>query len=134
MLVATLNICREQSCNEKVRKNHYLCREHWEKNQEGTIDECPKCGVYKDIKYPFCIECNKKAKPARKKESKSTGDNKKTPRRYDPVRADTFDERAAILEEDPKAEDKRLLFDKQEGKCVYCGNGYQYTTNFKSSI
>ncbi len=119
------NICKEQSCNEEVQEGHYLCREHWWRKRKGAINECPQCGVYKDTKYPFCIECNKKANAACKKKPKSAEDKQKT-RRYDPVRADTFDERAALLEDDPKAEDKRLLFDKQQGKCVYCGNVYQY--------
>lgn len=121
----TPNICKEQSCTEKVRRNHYLCREHWEKSQEGVIDECPQCGAYKDAGYPLCIECNKKASAASKRKPKS-GKNKQKIRRYDPVRAGTFDERAALLEDDQKAKDKRLLFHKQQGKCIYCGNVYQY--------
>ena len=121
----TPNICKEQSCTEKVRRNHYLCREHWEKSQEGVIDECPQCGVYKDAGYPLCIECNKKANAVRRRNQKPAADKQKT-RRYDPVRADTFDKRSALLEDDPKAEDKRLLFDKQQGECVYCGNEYGY--------
>ena len=119
------NICKEQSCTEKVRRDHYLCREHWEDCQEGVIDECPQCGVYKDVGYPLCIECNKKANVASKKKPKS-GENKQKIRRYDPVRAGTFDERAALLEDDQKAQDKRQLFHDQQGKCVYCGNEYQY--------
>ena len=119
------NICREQSCTEKVRRNYYLCREHWEESQEGVIDECPQCGVYKDAGYPLCIECNKEASAVSRKKSKQSEDKQKI-RRYDPVRADTFDKRAALLEDDPKAKDKRLLFHQQQGKCVYCGNEYQY--------
>ena len=105
------NICKEQSCTEKVRRDHYLCREHWEELQEGVIDECPQCGVYKDAEYRLCIECNKEASAVRRKKSKQVEDNQKT-RRYDPVRADTFDERSALLEDDEKAKDKRLLFHK----------------------
>ncbi len=123
--MATPNICKEQSCTEKVRRNHYLCREHWEESQEGVIDECPQCGVYKDVGYPLCIECNKKAKAVRKKKSKQAEDKQKT-RKYDIGKADTFSERTALLEDDPKAEDKRLLFDAQQRKCVYCGNQYRY--------
>ncbi len=41
-------------------------------------------------------------------------------------RVDTFEERTAMLEDDQKAQDKRLLFDYQLGKCVYCGNEYGY--------
>ena len=81
------NICKEQSCNEEIKESHYLCREHWGKEQKGTINECPQCGVYKDAKYPYCRECNKKAnathRPVRAEECKE-----KT-HRYDPVRANT---------------------------------------------
>ena len=80
--MATPNICKEQSCTEKVRKNHYLCREHWKEFQEGVIDECPQCGVHKNMGYPLCIECNKKANVVRKKKSKQAKDKQKT-RKYD---------------------------------------------------
>lgn len=119
------NICKEQSCNEQIRIGYYLCSAHWDESREGTIDKCPQCGVYKDTRYPLCIECNKKANSVRKEEAKPTQDNHKS-RRYDQVKADTFDERAALLEDDPKAEDKRQLFDQQQSKCVYCGNKYLY--------
>lgn len=81
------NICKEQSCNEKIKESHYLCREHWGKEQKGAINECPQCGVYKDAKHSYCRECNKKVnathRPVRAEECKE-----KT-RKYDPVRADT---------------------------------------------
>ena len=43
-------------------------------------------------------------------------------RRYDPVRAES----RCFTRDDPKAKDKRLLFHQQQGKCIYCGNEYQY--------
>ena len=119
------NTCKEQSCNEEVQEGHYLCREHWWRKRKGAINECPQCGVYKNAKYPFCIECNKKADSVYRRNQKSA-ENKQTTRRYDPVRADTFDERADLLRDDPKAEDKCQLFHDQERKCVYCGNVYPY--------
>ena len=51
------NICNEQSCNEEVQEGHYLCREHWGREQKGAINECPQCGVYKNAKHPYCREC-----------------------------------------------------------------------------
>ena len=121
-------ICKKEHCNEELPKaTHYLCREHWQKKREGTIDKCPQCGVvYKDAKNSICIECNKKANAAHSRKPKSAEDKQRPARRYDSVSTDTFDERSALLENDPKAEDKRLLFDKQQGKCVYCGNDYLY--------
>lgn len=121
----TPNICKEQSCNQEIRRGHHLCREHWEESEEGVIDECPQCGLYKDWNYPLCIECNKKAKAMHKSTTKPTADTQE-PRRYDPARARTFEERKALLEDDPKAKDKRQLFDQQQAKCVYCGNVYPY--------
>ena len=119
------NTCKEQSCNEEVQEGHHLCREHWWRKRKGAINECPQCGVYKDAKYPFCIECNKKANAVHRRNQKSA-ENKQKTRRYDPVRDDTFDERADLLRDDPKAEDKRQLFHDQERKCVYCGNVHPY--------
>ena len=127
--MTTANSCKEQTCSEKIRAGHFLCREHWRKSQEGAINECPQCGVYKDAKYPFCIECNRKAitktrQPRSNAEKSSAGAQKS--RRYDAPKAETFSERSALLEDDPKAQDKRLLFDEQQHKCVYCGNVYKY--------
>ena len=127
--MTTANICKEQSCSEKIRADHFLCREHWQKSQDGAINECPQCGVYKDSKYPLCIECNKKAnartRTTRAQPPKTTAGTEKT-RRYDPPKADTFAERSALLEDDQKAKDKRQLFHDQQRKCVYCGNVYRY--------
>ena len=55
--MTTPNICKEQSCNEKVLEGHYLCRGHSGKEQTGVINECPQCGVYKDAKHSYCREC-----------------------------------------------------------------------------
>ena len=81
------NICKEQSCNEKIKESHYLCREHWGKEQKGALNECPQCGVYKDAKHPYCRECNKKAN-ATHRPVRAEACKEKT-RKYDPVRADT---------------------------------------------
>lgn len=107
------NICKEQSCNEEIREDHDLCSKHCTRKRKGAINECPQCGVYKDANYLYCIKCHKSQR-------------KQKTRKYDPVRADTFDERAALLEDDPKAKDKRQLFHDQDRKCVYCGNVYPY--------
>ena len=122
------NICKEQSCGEKLsRKGHYLCPTHWEMAETGDIDECPSCGVYKDSKYNLCIKCNKKKRIGNTQRIKTAPTEKPAkPRKYDFVKADTFQERSALLEEDQKAQDKRQLFDDQDHRCVYCGNKYGY--------
>ena len=119
------NICQEQSCRERIRPDHYLCHAHWDRSEEGVIDPCPQCGAYKDSRHPLCIECNKKSDKAQKTRSNSLPDARQT-RRYDPIRADTFSERTALLEDDQKARDKRQLFHQQQDRCIYCGNKYQY--------
>ena len=104
--------CKEQSCNKKIQGNHYLCRAHWKKEQEGKINKCPQCGVYKDVRYRFCINCNDYSKRV------STLPKRKKTRRYD--------RRITSPKDDPKAKDKRQLFHDQRGKCIYCGNEYPY--------
>ena len=123
--MTTPNICKEQTCSQKIRRGHYLCSVHWQANEEGIIDKCPDCSRYKEAKYPLCIECNKKSKAETKAEPKMVRESQNS-RRYDAVKASTFDERAALLEDDPKAEDKQLLFHEQREKCVYCGHKYKY--------
>ena len=46
--MTTANICKEQSCNEKIPGGHYLCYKHWQESQEGVVNECPDCGRYKN--------------------------------------------------------------------------------------
>ena len=127
--MAAINTCKEQLCSEEIKSSHFLCGEHWQKLQDGAISECPICCVYKDSKYPRCIECNKKT--GAKTRSTHTVSPKpaagtQKARRYDPVKADTFEQRTALLKDDQKAKDKRQLFDHQKRKCVYCGNEYKY--------
>ena len=55
--MTTPNICREQSCEERIRKGHHLCRTHWDQSQDGTIDQCPACDSFKNARYPFCVKC-----------------------------------------------------------------------------
>ena len=122
------NLCKEQTCDKQLpRKDHFLCRIHWDMNTKGAINKCPECGVYKDSGYELCIKCNKKKKVRSIRQTKTTPTEKRAkPRRYDSEKAETFSERAAFIEDDPKAKDKRLLFDEQKHKCVYCGHQYRY--------
>jgi 5-methylcytosine-specific restriction endonuclease McrA len=93
----------------------------------GLLNKCPECPVYKDSNYELCRACNKKSRTRSAKKKKSTPRKERaTDRRYDFVEGETFTERTSALEDDRKAEDKRLLFHKQGQKCVYCGNKYRY--------
>ena len=123
--MTTPNICKEQTCSERIRKDHYLCRAHWEASEEGLIDECTGCSRYKEAKYPLCIECNKKSKAETEAKPKMVKESQNS-RRYDLGKASTFDERAALVEDAQKAKDKRQLFHDQDEKCIYCGNKYKY--------
>ena len=118
----TPNTCKAQFCRRYVQRTWVLCREHWRDSQDGVINECPQCrGVYKNAKFDVCLDCFEDGKENRRanggQQGAPTGDS---------VRADTFADRIAFIEEDRKAQDKRLLFDYQQGKCVYCGNGLGY--------
>ena len=73
-------------------------------------DESYLTVTYQATSFESAInECPKKANAAHRRTQKPEEDKQKT-RKYDPVRADTFDERDA----DPKAEDKSLLFHEQQ--------------------
>lgn len=189
--MTTANVCKEQSCNEKIRGDHYLCRKHWQESQDGIINECPECGAYKNASYNLCVACEKprteitgtepnicrmqfckkyvprnfrlcrehwreeqdgvikkcsqcetyknarfdlclacfrqdKIQGLEDERGTKAPQNQQAPDEDALVRPDTFAERIAMLEADRKAQDKRLLFHYQLGKCVYCGNEYGY--------
>ena len=54
------NICNFVECDESIRSDHYLCRAHWEQEQDDEIDECDNCGQYKLSQYELCITCKRK--------------------------------------------------------------------------
>ena len=58
------NLCKEQTCEERLRrKDHYLCRAHWDMSESGDIDECPECGVYKDSATTSALSATKSIVP-----------------------------------------------------------------------
>ena len=109
-----------------MQKNFRLCRGHRREEQDGVINECPQCGTYKNARFDICFGCFEKDKV---QNARSQGNSEAKESRHisnggDQVKADTFSELIAMLEEDRKAEDKRLSVDYQQGKCIYCGNEY----------
>jgi len=58
-----INICRYWSCQERIRSDHFLCIEHYDDYCDGFIDECPKCGRFKDSLYELCLDCAQGRKP-----------------------------------------------------------------------
>ncbi len=51
------NQCQFWDCNETIRRDHYLCLNHYTRAQAGNIDKCPSCGRYKDAEYDVCLAC-----------------------------------------------------------------------------
>ena len=52
------NTCGYWECNRPIPYNHFLCAEHYDDWQNYLIDECPKCGRFKDAMYDLCLDCN----------------------------------------------------------------------------
>ena len=55
--------CEFWSCQEVIRDDHFLCRDHYSRLQEGSINQCPSCGRYKDAQYETCLDCDAKPRP-----------------------------------------------------------------------
>ena len=55
--------CEFWSCREETRDDHFLCRDHHSRFEEGSIDRCPSCGRYKDAQYETCLDCHAKPRP-----------------------------------------------------------------------
>ena len=57
--MTTPNQCRFWSCDEIIRRDHFLCYSHYTGHQEGKIDECPQCDSYKSASYLVCRNCER---------------------------------------------------------------------------
>lgn len=51
------NVCGYFSCNRRIRRDHFLCAEHFEDWEDELVDECPNCGRFKDAEYKLCLDC-----------------------------------------------------------------------------
>jgi predicted GIY-YIG superfamily endonuclease len=52
------NVCAYAGCNKHIENpKYFLCPEHHERRKEGIIDQCPKCGKFKDAHYKQCLDC-----------------------------------------------------------------------------
>ena len=65
------NICNFVECDESIRSDHYLCRAHWEQEQDDEIDECDNCGQYKLSQYEFCLTCKQELSRSKKNSSRT---------------------------------------------------------------
>ena len=50
------NTCGYWDCDKRLRDNQFLCEEHHQDWEEGTLDRCPKCGRFKDMQYYLCLD------------------------------------------------------------------------------
>ena len=102
--------CAEQDCSTVIPEEHYLCRPHWDQEQQGILSECPECGNFKPSEYALCRMCQR----SQQRISARPSDSGRPYDRYDGA-------------DDPKAKDKRYWFHKQnDGVCNYCGRQYPY--------
>ena len=65
------NICNFVECDESIRSDHYLCRPHWEQEQDDEIDECGNCGQYKLSEYELCLPCKRELSRSKKNSSRT---------------------------------------------------------------
>ena len=53
----SLNFCSYAGCKKQIPSNHFLCAEHHEDYKSQLINECPKCGRFKNTYYKYCADC-----------------------------------------------------------------------------
>lgn len=58
------NQCQFWNHNEAIRRNYFLCSIHYAMYETGTIDRCPECMKYKEIRYEVCGKCHPSAASA----------------------------------------------------------------------
>ena len=99
--MTTPNQCQFWNCDEIIRRDHFLCYDHYTGHQEGRIDECPQCDSYKGASYPVCRNCERQpAAPQRGFTRPSAGIAEPEARPYQPAAAPPGNANyAALLEE-----------------------------------
>lgn len=50
-------VCAMWDCSQVIRRNHFLCFDHYEGMEKGRIDRCPGCGRFKSARYETCPDC-----------------------------------------------------------------------------
>ncbi len=77
--VGVINRCKYWDCGQPIRPGHFLCYDHFAALQDGFLDQCPRCGRYKDANYELCLECYHGGQVIRKSPQQTT----RTPQRYE---------------------------------------------------
>ena len=57
--MTTPNQCRFWNCDAIIRRDHFLCYDHYTGHQEGRINGCPQCDSFKGVSYPVCRNCER---------------------------------------------------------------------------
>lgn len=94
--VRRTNVCLFWDCTVPIRRDHIFCYEHYEDLQEGLIDECPSCGLAKDVQYEVCLDCYRaeRNKPRRETQSRPPSSNTW----YKPEYSPTWEKRDATAD------------------------------------
>ena len=62
--MSTPNQCQFWDCDETIRRDHFLCFDHYTKYEIGVVDCCPSCGRYKYTPYAVCLTCRQQGQTA----------------------------------------------------------------------
>ena len=59
--------CLYAGCGREIPGDHYLCKRHYARLSEGTVEPCPGqgCKRFKSAEYDCCAECAKHLEPER---------------------------------------------------------------------
>lgn len=52
-----MNICAYWNCQRKIAEHVFLCVGHYWSFKDGFINQCPKCGRFKNATYDLCLDC-----------------------------------------------------------------------------
>jgi len=74
------NICSYVGCKTHIAPGYFLCFEHFEDWQDELINQCPKCGRFKDAQYDLCSTCYFKRPTSRWTPPENLLQQKRTPK------------------------------------------------------
>ena len=56
-MVKVENLCQVWGCGLRIRATHFLCRDHYNMNEDGSLDQCETCGFYSHSDIEQCPNC-----------------------------------------------------------------------------
>ena len=102
-----MNICAYWDCASEIDEEMSFCHEHGLKMDKGLIDQCPRCGRYKDKRYTLCPDCRYGRPIADWKISSRTV---KTGGYAQPEHSEKWDKKGLIM------------YSRGEARCPSCGS------------